>query len=53
MDAVCLLNTTENLFGLQIGLYNTSENLFGLQIGIWIVNQKRKLPFINWNFESE
>lgn len=50
---VGIINETYILNGLQIGLYNISENLFGIQIGLWNENQKRKLPFINWNFESE
>lgn len=37
--------------GLQIGLFNNSKNFKGLQIGLWNVNQKRKLPIINWNFK--
>lgn len=36
--------------GVQIGLFNKSDELQGLQIGLWNVNQKRKLPLINWNF---
>lgn len=39
--------------GLQIGLFNKSKNLKGLQVGLWNVNQKRKLPLINWNFRRE
>lgn len=38
--------------GLQIGLSNKSKNLRGVQIGLWNINQKRKLPLINWNFSS-
>jgi hypothetical protein len=37
--------------GVQIGLINKSKKLKGLQIGLWNVNQKRKLPLINWNFK--
>ena len=37
--------------GLQIGVVNKSKNLRGIQIGIWNVNQKRRLPLINWNFK--
>jgi len=36
--------------GLQIGIINQSKSFKGIQIGLWNVNQKRKLPFINWNF---
>lgn len=37
--------------GLQIGLLNRSKHFKGIQIGLWNVNQKRKLPLINWNFK--
>jgi hypothetical protein len=43
-------NHTEKTRGIQIGLFNKSENLKGIQIGLWNVNQKRKLPLINWHF---
>jgi len=46
-----LINETEEMKGLQIGLFNNSKNLRGIQIGLWNVNQKRKLPLINWNFK--
>lgn len=36
--------------GIQIALFNKSENLKGIQIGLWNVNQKRKMPIINWSF---
>lgn len=36
--------------GLQIGIMNTSNDLHGIQIGLWNINQKRKLPLLNWNF---
>jgi hypothetical protein len=38
--------------GLQLGLFNESKNFKGIQIGLWNVNQKRKLPIINWNFKK-
>ena len=38
--------------GIQVGLFNKSKNLKGLQVGLWNVNQKRKLPLINWNFKA-
>ena len=38
--------------GIQVGLFNKSKNLKGLQFGLWNVNQKRKMPLINWNFKS-
>jgi hypothetical protein len=45
------INESEKLSGLQIGIVNKSKNLRGIQIGIWNVNQKRKLPLLNWNFK--
>lgn len=44
-------NTGYRARGLQIGLVNHSTNLKGMQIGLWNVNQKRKLPILNWNFK--
>lgn len=38
--------------GIQIGITNHSDNLKGLQFGLWNVNQKRKLPILNWNFKG-
>jgi len=38
--------------GIQIGLFNKSKNLKGVQVGLWNVNQKRKMPLINWNFKA-
>jgi hypothetical protein len=37
--------------GIQIGLFNTCRNLKGIQIVLWNKNQKRALPFLNWNFK--
>ena len=45
-------NYSDKTTGIQIGIYNKSKNLKGLQIGIWNVNQRRKFPFINWNFKN-
>lgn len=39
--------------GLQIGLMNSSVDLKGIQLGLWNVNQKRKLPILNWNFKGK
>jgi len=38
--------------GLQIGVFNKSNNLKGVQLGLWNVNQKRKLPILNWSFKN-
>jgi len=46
-----LINASEKMRGLQIGISNKSGDLRGIQIGIWNVNQRRKLPLINWNFK--
>ena len=46
-----LVNFSAETRGLQIGAFNISDNLRGVQIGLWNVNQKRKLPLINWNFK--
>lgn len=43
------INAT-HLQGLQLGLLNKTANLKGIQIGLWNKNNKRSLPFINWNF---
>lgn len=45
-------NTGGRVRGLQIGLFNHSNNLRGVQLGLWNVNQKRKLPILNWNFKN-
>lgn len=46
-------NHTIQTNGLQIGLFNESKRLRGIQIGLWNVNEKRSLPFINWNFREK
>ncbi|WP_299107439.1 hypothetical protein [uncultured Tenacibaculum sp.] len=45
-------NETKHLNGVQIGIFNTSKKSKGIQIGLWNKNEKRTLPFINWNFKS-
>jgi hypothetical protein len=47
-----LKNKAQNLSGIQIGLFNKSQQLKGLQLGLWNVNNKRKLPILNWNFKN-
>lgn len=49
---VGISNTGRRARGLQIGLFNESDNLKGIQIGLWNVNQKRKMPILNWNFKN-
>ena len=41
-------NQAHKVNGLQLGLFNRCVELNGLQIGLWNVNEKRKLPLINW-----
>lgn len=45
-------NDSKNLSGIQIGISNKTKNSKGLQIGLWNKNEKRSLPFINWNFKN-
>lgn len=47
-----IYNETQRGRGLQIGIVNKCKNLKGIQIGIWNINDKRKLPFINWGTHS-
>ncbi|AWH85049.1 hypothetical protein HYN59_07875 [Flavobacterium album] len=44
--------TAEKFTGLQIGLFNNAKKLRGIQIGLINKNEKRILPFINWNFKE-
>jgi hypothetical protein len=48
-----LENNADEMNGLQIALFNKSKKLKGIQIGLWNVNQRRKLPLINWNFKRD
>ncbi|WP_298777728.1 hypothetical protein [uncultured Polaribacter sp.] len=43
-------NVSQNMIGIQIGIFNKSNNTKGIQLGLWNINEKRKLPIINWNF---
>jgi hypothetical protein len=45
-------NGSEDIRGVQLGAFNRSKNLRGVQVGLWNVNQRRKMPFINWNFKK-
>lgn len=38
--------------GIQVGIFNKAKKLRGFQIGLWNKNEKRSLPFINWQFKS-
>lgn len=52
MDGVSIgiFNLSLEHNGLQVGIINKSERTKGIQIGLWNENEKRSLPFINWNF---
>jgi hypothetical protein len=45
-------NADYKMRGIQIGLFNRSKDLRGIQLGLWNKNDKRSLPFINWQFKS-
>ena len=45
-------NHAKSVKGFQVGLINSSRKLKGIQLGLWNVNDKRKLPLINWNFKD-
>lgn len=47
------VNHTALTKGLQIGLVNKTIKLKGFQFGLWNKNEKRSLPFINWNFKDK
>jgi hypothetical protein len=42
----------EDFRGVQIGIFNNAKKLKGIQIGLINRNEKRILPFINWNFKD-
>ena len=41
-----------SFYGVQLGLFNSTRKLRGLQLGLWNKNEKRSLPFINWQFKG-
>lgn len=41
-------NYAEKGRGVQIGLINRCAELHGFQIGLWNVNQRRRMPLVNW-----
>lgn len=45
-------NADTQVSGIQIGLFNIVNKLRGIQLGLWNVNDKRSLPFINWQFKD-
>jgi hypothetical protein len=48
-----LHNKAATVKGIQIGLVNKAASLRGLQLGLWNRNEKRSLPFINWQFRPK
>jgi hypothetical protein len=53
LQCAALNNYAHITHGLQIGLFNKAETLHGVQVGLWNVNQKRKLPLLNWCFRGD
>ncbi len=49
---IAISNVSRHHNGVQIGLFNYSKKLRGFQFGLWNTNDKRKLPFINWQFKN-
>jgi hypothetical protein len=43
-----LYNSSHTTNGVQLGIINKTKKLKGIQIGLWNVNEKRRLPLINW-----
>lgn len=50
--SIGISNESYTTKGIQIGIINRAKKLKGFQFGLWNVNQKRKLPFINWCFKD-
>ena len=51
--SICgIYNSSNKVNGIQIGLFNRAKRLRGIQIGLWNKNEKRSLPFINWQFRD-
>jgi hypothetical protein len=48
-----LVNYAGAIKGIQIGLINKTKEIRGFQFGLWNINEKRSLPFINWNFRGK
>ncbi len=49
---IAAINEAYKMKGLQLGIINRSKETKGIQIGFWNVNERRKLPLINWNFRK-
>jgi hypothetical protein len=53
LQVAFMANASEDAKGVQVGIYNKAKKLRGFQVGLWNVNQKRKLPLINWAFSDK
>jgi hypothetical protein len=47
-----IYSKAEEVKGVQIGFVTKTTKLKGFQFGLWNVNEKRKLPLINFNFKD-
>lgn len=52
-SVAALANVGKKCRGLQIGIFNKCDDFRGIQLGWWNENEKRKMPFINWNFKAK
>jgi len=50
---IAVYNECYKMHGIQIGFENHSKHTRGIQLGFWNVNERRKLPLINWNFRQK
>jgi hypothetical protein len=56
VNGICIAllhNKAAAVKGIQIGLVNKAASLRGFQLGLWNRNEKRSLPFINWQFRPK
>lgn len=53
VSVATLANVGKKCRGLQVGIFNKCDDFRGVQLGWWNENEKRKLPFINWNFKAK
>jgi hypothetical protein len=52
LSIATIRNVSDEMRGVQVGIYNKTVDLRGFQFGLWNVNGKRKLPLINWQFSK-
>ncbi len=50
LELAVFANVASRGRGIQIAAINTCYDFRGIQIGLWNKNDKRSLPFINWQF---